>query len=372
MTKKEPVAGQPRRREAEKTLRMYENIVSVTRDRLAFVDRDYVYHAANTSYAEAFGKRLDEVLEHTVSEVVGAEAFKNVVKGYLDRCFQGESVSYQSWFKISNGARQYLDVRYQPFRDAEGQAVGVVVSSRDITDRKHAEDAMIKEAAALARFEELKHSRQRIVAAQEEVRKQLAEQLHGTVQTRIILILHRLAELRKLLADEKVSGELEELSREIEDLLEVDVRSLSHRLYPSILRQGLIPAIQSLGDQFESRLKITMKLDEGLIARESEKHRVIPETVKLAAYRIVEEALNNVARHSGATEAGVGLEYVPGSHLQLTVADNGRGFVVTDSSSGLGIAIIQGYADMTGGNCVIKSSPGRGTEITFRIPLRGR
>ena len=87
-------------------------------------------------------------------------------------------------------------------------------------------------------------------------------------------------------------------------------------------------------------------------------------------YRIVEESLNNVIKHSSATGAIVQLDYTPDRQLQVRIEDNGQGFDVTDTSSGLGMAIIQGYADITGGSYVIHSTPGTGTEITATLPLK--
>jgi signal transduction histidine kinase len=314
-------------------------------------------------------KKQDEVLGHTVSEVLGKDAFEKVTKQYLDECFAGKSVRFQSWFNSPGIGKEYLDVRYQPFFTSDNHVLGVVVSSRDITDRKYAEDLRIKEAAAQARSDELNRSRQRIVAAQESLRKQLAQQLHGTVQTKIILILHRLAELKKLVTDDLILGGLEELNQEIENLLELDIRALSHQLYPSILRQGLIPALQSLCDQFERKLSIDMKLDEKLINQEPARHGTIPEAVKLAAYRIVEESLNNVIKHGHATHVTVILEYTPGTLLQVRVEDNGEGFDTDKVGPGLGMAFIQSYADITSGKFDVISTPGKGTEITATFPL---
>jgi len=363
-------AAEASHRRVESVLGLYETIVSVTKDRLAFVDRHYVYQAANLSYSETCNKSHDEVLGHTVAEVLGKEAFEDVVKGYLDKCFAGESVRYQSWFNSPSTGQTYMDVQYHPFIDADGTVTGVVVSSRDITDRKHAENLRIKQAAALAKSEELQRSRQRIIAAQESMRKQMAQQLHGTVQNKMILILHQLSGIQKEVTDAKTAGELDQLRQSIENLLEIDIRTLSHQLYPSILRRGLVPALQSLGDQLEMRLAIDMRLDEELVRKEQNEQRIIPEIVRLAVYRIVEESLNNVIKHSSATGAIVQLDYTPDRQLQVRIEDNGQGFDVTDTSSGLGMAIIQGYADITGGSYVIHSTPGTGTEITATLPLK--
>lgn len=356
----------------EDMLRLYENIVSVTKDRLAFVDRNYVYRAVNLSYARAANRTRDEVLGNTLPDVLGKEVFKDFVKGYIDRCLAGESVRYQSWFDSPVSGQEYMDVRYQPVFNSDGSVEGVVVSSRDITDHKNAEDLRIKEAAAEARSEELKHTRQRIVAAQESLRRSLAQQLHGTVQTKIIFLLFRLTEIKKQVSDQVILDSLNELSSEIENLLELDIRSISHQLYPFILRQGIGPALRSLGDQFEKHLSVKIEIDEEIAKREQVNHQTIPEIVKLTAYRIVEESLNNVIKHSHSTETVIKLKYLNRRRLELSIEDNGQGFDVAHTGPGFGLSIIYSYADMIGGNCAVQSIPGKGTLITAKLPLQKR
>ena len=91
--------------------------------------------------------------------------------------------------------------------------------------------------------------------------------------------------------EEKLLKQLKSLHEKMVELLEVHVRPISHQLYPSILRRGLVVAIQSLADQFETALDIEMDLDEVILRRERSDPRFIPEQVRLTAYRIAEEAL---------------------------------------------------------------------------------
>jgi signal transduction histidine kinase len=112
-----------------------------------------------------------------------------------------------------------------------------------------------------------------------------------------------------------------------------------------------------------------MKLDPELVKRELANHRLIPETVKLAAYRTIEESMTNTIKHSTATETAIELNYFPDSKLEVTVKDNGQGFDTANIGSGLGLAIIQSYVDITGGKVDIRSTPGKGTEISVAFSL---
>jgi PAS domain S-box-containing protein len=359
--------AQEAHKKTEEMLRMYERIVSVSNDRLAFVDTNYIYRSANESYLRAHARRLEEVLGHSVPEVLGDDVFRDTVKHYLDECLSGKQVRYQAWFDIAERGKRYLDVFYYPFYESDGVVGGVVVSSRDITEQQQAEEARIEKASTLARTEELKRSRERIVNVQESLRKDIAHQLHGAVQNKLIVLLHQLDELKQKAGQKDMVEQLNELHHRLSQMLETDIRPLSHRLYPSILRQGLIPALQSLGDQFEPLMDIGWELDEILVQEERKERTLVPEPIRLAFYRIAEEALTNIAKHAQASKCTIALKYSPGGVINLIISDNGRGFKTGGRHSGLGMSIMKDYAELTGGTCIVRSSPGKGTKVTAAI-----
>ena len=143
---------------------------------------------------------------------------------------------------------------------------------------------MAEQAAALARACEMQRSRQRIVSAQESLRKEIAQQLHGSVQNRLIFLVLRLKQLEATAEPKGVASELADLREKFEELLEQEIRSIVHQLYPYILRRGFVPALQSLGDQIESVISIELYLDQELVRTERLDRSFIPEQGKLAAY----------------------------------------------------------------------------------------
>jgi two-component system sensor histidine kinase UhpB len=96
---------------------------------------------------------------------------------------------------------------------------------------------------------------------------------------------------------------------------------------------------------------------------------LIPEQVRLAAYRIAEEALTNVVKHTKASAVSMTLNRPPDEWLCLELRDNGQGFDLASASDGRGLMMMQDYAAVAGGSCTIKSVPGAGTEITALLPL---
>jgi PAS domain S-box-containing protein len=265
-----------------------------------------------------------------------------------------------SWRTIEIMARNLVD---------DPVVGGIIINVRDITERKTAERERVEHAAALARAEELERSRQRIVAAQEFVRQDIAHQLHGSVQNRLIIVLHRLAEIERSEQQSELAGELGELRQRLADLLDNQVRPISHRLYPSILRRGLVAALQSLSDHFEQSLTMDLRVDEALVKGEKADNLLIPEQVRLAAYRIAEEALTNVVKHTKASAVSMTLKRAADNWLRLELRDNGQGFDMAGAAGGRGLMMMQDYAAVVGGSCTIKSVPGEGTEITALLPL---
>jgi signal transduction histidine kinase len=227
------------------------------------------------------------------------------------------------------------------------------------------------QAAQSAREDELRNSRQRIVAAQESVRRDIAQQLHGSVQNRLIMLILRLKELEDADQSVDVSEGIKDLRLRFEELLDKEIRSISHQLYPMILRRGLIPALQSLGDQFENVFPIQLELEAGLQQRERSDHNLIPEQVRLAAYRTAEEALTNAMKHAQASAVTITVGSPDEGWLGIAVHDDGEGFEPDSIGDGLGLVGMRDYVEVAGGDFKIKSSPANGTEVSACLPLSG-
>ena len=241
--------------------------------------------------------------------------------------------------------------------------------STEINLRQQAQRELAEQAAALARADEMQRSRQRIVSAQESLRKEIAQQLHGSVQNRLIFLVLRLKQLEATAEPKGVALELTDLREKFEELLEQEIRSIVHQLYPYILRRGFVPALQSMGDQIESVISIELDLDQELVRKERADRSLIPEQAKLAAYRIAEEALTNVVKHANASKVSVRLETPFGGWFRLTVQDDGQAFAVEESLEGMGIVGMRDYAEAIGGECVILGAPGKGAQVTATLPL---
>jgi PAS domain S-box-containing protein len=130
------------RRQAEEELRRYERIVSATTDAISLVDRNYVYQMVNQSYLLWHQKPYDEIVGHSVSDVLGQEVFQSTIKQRLDQCLSGQSVQYEMWFDYFPIGARFLSITYVPYFDIDQTITGTVVSIRDITGLKQAEQQL--------------------------------------------------------------------------------------------------------------------------------------------------------------------------------------------------------------------------------------
>jgi signal transduction histidine kinase len=168
------------------------------------------------------------------------------------------------------------------------------------------------------------------------------------------------------LSDEQTRTQLNQLSDSVSHTLE-EVRTISYDLRPPHLDQlGLRMALVAMIDKVASSspIQFTYELDEcdGRFAPGEE----------ITLYRIVQECLNNILKHSGATEADLKLR-VSGHQALLTISDNGRGFPTESLTHiGLGLQGIKERARILGGTETIQSTPGHGTTVTVRIELKDK
>jgi PAS domain S-box-containing protein len=260
----------------------------------------------------------------------------------------GRAMEFEEEVPDPAGRPRHWQVYKFPFRDAAGTSYvgGVAV---DITARREAEGQL----RAYAR---------RLLEVQEQERRHLARELHdevGQTLTGLKLGLERCAGL----ASGAVREALEESSGLLRELTQ-RVRDLSLRLRPTMLDDlGLLPALLWHGERYTAQTGVRVSFERGPLPER------LPAAVETAAYRVVQEALTNVARHAGVREAVVRL-WVDGGWLGLQVEDRGVGFdphAVAGPSAGL--SGMRDRARLLGGRLEVESAPGQGTRVTAELPL---
>ncbi len=216
--------------------------------------------------------------------------------------------------------------------------------------------------------EQLRKLSWKLIEVQEETLRHVARDLHdefGQILTAIGVMLGRAGQ-RGLEKDSPFVQEVEKVERIVEDTLQ-NVRDSSQIFRPAILDDfGLEQTLQWMVEQFSRqtgiRVHLQQNLFDGLVDTEAGIH----------IYRIVQEALSNVARHSGARVAWVSLEEHAGG-LHLEIRDNGRGFETRGemdriAGEGIGLMGMRERAEHLNGSLDIRSAPGEGTQVTVSIP----
>ncbi len=127
------------RKQAEEVLQKYEHIVYTSTDMMAFLDKQYIYLAANTEYINAFDLTSEMIIGKPVADVFGENMFNTVIKPHADGCLAGEEINYQEWFDFPSGGKRYMDINYYPYFNKDNQVMGFVVNGRNITNRLQAE-----------------------------------------------------------------------------------------------------------------------------------------------------------------------------------------------------------------------------------------
>lgn len=206
----------------------------------------------------------------------------------------------------------------------------------------------------------------RLITAQEAERTRIARELHDGVNQKLAGISIALSDLRRHPQRHR-EGWRAELARIQAAVNEVntDLRQLSHELHPGVLRHaGLVAALRSACSDL-SRLHgaaITFTAEQPIGS--------LPDDISLCLYRVTQEALQNVAAHSGARSAEVSLSR-DGDEIELTVTDDGRGFDTSDlrRRSGLGLISIHERVQLVHGTVHIDAHPRHGTMLRVRVPI---
>lgn len=197
------------------------------------------------------------------------------------------------------------------------------------------------------------------IEAQENERERIGRDLHDDIGSTLSTV--------KLLANQvEASGPVSlGLLGRVRELLAAsigNVRHISHNLYPAVLAKfGLLDALDSLVDDWTEARSFELRF-------EAEEIPALSKQQELALYRIVQELLNNVARHAQARSATIELR-PDAAGLLLAISDDGRGFTIDGAGPGVGLRSVEARVTMIGARLFINSTPGQGTRVEVRLPL---
>ena len=266
-----------------------------------------------------------------------------------------------------DGSPVWVEVSQAPIYDDEGKkVVGVRGVVQEVTERLRAE-ADLKRSNL-----RLKESRRRIVQAQEGLRRLVAERLHGHVQNRLMVVCHYLnkavGDLRGL--DSPATDLVAKAVGIVEKVNNQDLREIAWQLHPSPVRIGLEPSLVSLVRDFEDSSSTAIQFRVRGPGKRVLPNAELPEDLRLAIFRLVEEALNNVRKHASASKVELSLEFHRAGSVRVTVRDDGQGYDMRRAKPGFGTLCMQDYCDALDGTLVLDSKARGGTTVTATFPVR--
>jgi two-component system sensor histidine kinase UhpB len=286
------------------------------------------------------------------------------VRAHLD---SREPYDVEYRLRTKDGRYRWFRSRGQAVWDASGHPVRMAGSLTDVHDRKMDEESLRQaQADALLARQEFT---QRLISAQEHERKRLAGELHDSLGQNLSLIKNRIQlALSGPGLPPSNANHLEAAFKLLTDSL-TEVRNLAHRLRPLPIEQfGLTDCFETLVQEVADSSAIHFD------RRFENVDDLFPGERATMVYRILQEALNNLVKHSRATAASVTVER--DLHcVRLTVQDNGKGFDKTvvigphRTHTGIGLTSIDERIRMLGGSLDIRSGPGQGTVLQLEIPL---
>lgn len=229
----------------------------------------------------------------------------------------------------------------------------VIAMVEDITAKKTAEVA-------------LSRASQKLIQAQEQERSRLARELHDNINQRLALLAVRLEGLKHDLpmSGDQLERHIGETSEQLADIGK-EIQGLSHRLHsPKLELLGLAAAVSAFCKEFSNRQNVEIDFQSENIPRN------VPADASLCLYRVLQEALQNAAKHSGSRQFQVSLE-VEANEIELTVRDSGLGFDPNEAikGEGLGLTSMKERMKLVDGELSIHSDVKRGTTVQARVPL---
>jgi len=270
----------------------------------------------------------------------------------LTNLFEGGKPGLQQFrCRTKDGAVIWVDAHLDTIQDEQGNILGLRGVAIDVTDRKESERALV-------------YLGSKLITAQEEERSRVARELHDDLGQSLALLSINLDLLKR------ESGKREPFTKKVEQLadhinqLSYDVHRISHELHPAKIEQlGLEASLRSLCREISGVQPFDVLFEA------TNAPKMLPNDISLCLYRVAQESLQNVQKHSGASLAVVELEF-ENDFIRLNVSDNGNGFdpETIRGKESLGLISMRERIRSVHGTFAVKSRSGEGTHIKVTVP----
>jgi PAS domain S-box-containing protein len=356
------------RKQAEEALERseeeYHRLVETMNEGLGIHDENGRWTYVNDKLCYMLGGFQGELVGRPVHEFLD-ERNQAIWNEQMDRPNKWRGEPYEITWINQDGHKIPTIVSPKPIFDKGEEYRGSIITITDITDRKQAEEALRESE------KQLRYLSTQLLTIQEQERKRISGELHDELGQALAVIKLRINFIKKRLRkDQPVMNEDCEGTLQYIDQVIENVRRLSRDLSPSILEDlGFSAALRWMVNEFmkhDHPLKISLEVEDI--------DHLVSQKAHIILYRIFQEVLNNIEKHAHATYVSLAIKK-EGDAISFSVEDNGKGFdlseIMTRNSTekGLGLATLKERVRMLGGSLNLRSKEGRGTRISFSIPL---
>lgn len=329
------------RKQKDDILNMYDNIISSSREQISFVDYNGVFLAVNDAFIDAFKMKRDEIIGHSLEEVFGREVFRDNLRENYQHCLAGQEKKFERWLNYPVIGQRYMEVSLYPFINANVIS-GVIFNLVDITDKVKIEKDILD------------------ISSRE--RQKIGLDLHDELGHHLLGIAIKCRILAQRLADNAIveAHDVFEIEESINKSID-KTRSMAKGIFPiNLERFGLREMVREIVENIgDVNVSFTIEMDGSIENCEIEILRHL--------YFIIEEAVLNAIKHSGAAHVGISLIF-DGYYFVLSIKDDGIGMPdVIDQGGGIGLSIMGYRARMLSASLDFSRTDGGGTEIICRF-----
>ncbi|GAO36156.1 hypothetical protein SCT_1557 [Sulfuricella sp. T08] len=351
----------------KQTLLAQEALLNTIPAKVFFKDKDLRYTAVSQGCQEFFGRPVADILGKTNFDLIPRKQAEGLQRMELSVLLSGlPERNIEHMVTDSKDNQLFFTISLAPYFGPDGKTAGLVGVSVDVTpirEAEHLSQDLLQQNRLLT---------QQLFSLQEEERRHLARELHDELGQWLTAIQAEAEAIRSSSGVERepeIYANAKAIGKSAAEVQSV-IRRILRRLRPALLDQlGLADSLQELATQWrQHHPKIVCDLDlDGDLGD-------IPEPLNITLYRLVQEALTNIANHAQASHVKVWLRRVPGvvsepEHLLLTVQDDGKGMTPNLPLKGLGMLGMRERVIASGGEFMSQSAPGQGVCIEIRLPL---
>ena len=338
-------------RESEERFRLVANSAPVM---IWMAGTDKLCTYFNKTWLDFTGRPLSAELGNGWAEGVHAEDLKRCLEIYSESFDRREEFRMEYRLLRHDKVYRWISDTGIPRFNSEGSFAGYIGSCLDVTEQRLAVEALSDVGS-------------RMIQAQEQERTRIARDLHDDISQRLALTVIELDGLKS-----EISGSKSSVSNRVNNLrdyaaeIAADVQALSHQLHsPRLEHLGLVTAMRGFCQEFGEKHKLQINFQ----CHDVSVH--LPFDISLCLFRVLQEAIQNAAKHSGSQQLVVQC-WGTRDEVQLTVTDDGIGFDFETATKGRGLGLFSMYerVKLVNGTISVDSKLQKGTEVRVRVPLK--